>query len=74
MRIKTLKNIFLFLTKCDFYQMAINPYDWRKIDPSAVENGFTISFGKDSKIIDSSTDAEYLSYEMGYIIKTISYS
>ena len=49
MRIKTLKIILLFLTKCDFYQMAINPYDWRKIDPSAVENGFTISFGKDSK-------------------------
>ena len=27
--------------------MAINPYDWKKIDPSTVENGFTISFGKD---------------------------
>ena len=39
-----------FHTKC-FHQMAINPYDWKKIDPSAVENGLTISFGKEFKIL-----------------------
>ena len=38
--------MILFLTKC-FDQMAINPYDWKKIDPSTVENGLTISFGKE---------------------------
>ena len=42
--------MIVFHTKC-VHQMAINPYDWRKIDPAAVENGLTISFGKEFKIL-----------------------
>ena len=55
MRINHFKILFLIvllLTKCEFHQMAINPYDWKKIDPSAVENGFTISFGTEFKIVN----------------------
>ena len=47
MRVKSIVLLILFLTNFCFRQMAINPYDWKKIDPSTVENGFTISFGKD---------------------------
>ena len=49
--------------------MAINPYDWKKIDPSTVENGFTISFGTEFKIVKFTKNYFVVRAEFGALNK-----